>query len=136
MVDGFEGIDDVLIVEDNPAEIRFIEEAFDAAEHDPTIHSATTEGEAIDVLYQRGEHSDAPAIDLVLLDWHLSTATGRDVLEAAKALDHEVTVVVMTGSKPELETLRSSLSGADECIEKQTEPESYMELFHSLLDDE
>lgn len=136
MVGGFEGIDDILIVEDNPAEIRFIEEAFNAADHDPTIHSATTKGEALDVLNQRGEYSDAPDIDLVLLDWHLSTGTGRDVLKAAKALDRGVTVVVMTGSKPELETLRSSLSAADKCIEKQTEPESYMELFRSLSDDQ
>lgn len=133
MVGGLDGIEDVLIFEDNPAEIRFIEEAFGISELDPTIHSATTRGEALDFVRRRGEYADAPEVDVILLDWHFSKTTGREVLEAAKAVDPPITVVVMTGSKPELDTLESSLPEADRCIEKQTEPEAYIEILRDLL---
>lgn len=133
MVGGLEGNEDVLIVEDNPAEIRFIEEAFSTSELDPTIHSTTTRGEAIDFVRRRGEYADAPSVDVILLDWHLSKTTGREVLEAAKAVEPPIPVVVMTGSKPELDTLESSLPDADRCIEKRTEPGAYIEILRDVL---
>lgn len=133
MVDGAEEVEDVLVVEDNTAEIRFIEEAFGASGLDPTIHAASTKSEALDLLKQRGEYADAPALDAILLDWHLSKTTGQEVLEAAKAGDTEIPVMVMTGSKPELEALDSALPEADRCIEKQTEPEAYVEIFRDFV---
>lgn len=133
MGDGRARDEDVLIVEDNPADVRFIEEAFEASELDPTVHSATASGEALDFVRRRGAYADAPSPDAILLDWHLSKTTGREVLEAAKAVDPPVPVVVMTGSKPELESLESSISEADRCIEKQTDPDAYVEIVRDVL---
>lgn len=132
MVSGIKSMEDILIVEDNPAEIRFLEEAFKDSELDPTIHSATTKREALDFVKQRGEYANASRFDVILLDWHLSKTTGQEVLEAAKAVDPQIPVVVLTGSKHELDALKS-LSEADECIEKQTDPEAYIKIIRSLL---
>lgn len=125
--------EDVLIVEDNPADVRFIEEAFDASELDPTVHSVAASGEALDFVRQRGAYADAPALDAIFLDWHLSKTTGREVLEAAKDIEPPVPVVVMTGSKPELDSLEPSISEADRCIEKQTDPDAYIEIVRDVL---
>lgn len=133
MAGELEGLEAVLVVDDNPADIRFIEEAFDASELEPTVHSTTTKGEALAVLAQRDEYADAPEVDATFLDWHLSKTTGEEVLDAAKAVDPPVPVVVMTGSKSERDHLESSLPEADRCIEKRTDPEAYVEIIRDLL---
>lgn len=133
-VGGLEGVDTLLVVDDNPAEIRLIEEAFNGTQFDLSIYSVTTKDEALDFMEREDEYKDAPKPDVILLDWHLSTATGEEVLEAARSLDSPIPVVVMTGSKPELNAVESSLPQDERCIEKQTDPEAYIEILSSLLD--
>lgn len=132
-VGSLEGAENLLVVDDNPAETRLIEEAFDGSRFDPNIHSVTTDDEALDFVNQDGEYKDAPRLDVILLDWHLSKATGEEVLEAARSLDYQIPVVVMTGSKSELDAVESSLPKDERCIEKQTDPEAYIEILRSCL---
>lgn len=133
MEDAIEGVGDILIVEDHPAEIRFIEEAFSSSQFDVTIHSATTSNEAVDFVQQQGEYVEAPTPDLILLDWHLTHSTGEEVLQAAKSSDPAISVVVMTGSTPEVSSLKSAFPQADRYIEKQTDPEAYIEILRSSV---
>lgn len=132
-VGSLEGVEDLLVVDDNPAEIRLLEEAFNGSQFDPSIYPVTTKDEALDFMNQKGEYKDIPKPDVILLDWHLSTATGEEVLEAARSLDHPIPVVVMTGSKPELNALESSLPPDERYIEKQTDPEAYIEILRSYF---
>lgn len=136
MEDGIEGVEDILIVEDNPAEIRFIEEAFSSSQFDVTIHSATTSDEALDYVQQQGEHVKAPTPDVILLDWHLTQTTGEEVLQAAKSVDPAISVVVMTGSTPEASSVKSAFPQANRYIEKQTDPEAYIEILRSSVTDQ
>ena len=133
MVGGFEGVDDLLVVEDNPGDVRFIEVAVQESELGSTIHTASTVAEALDYIHQREDYATAPRPDVVLLGWHLTQNTSKDVLEAAKSIDSSIPVVVMTGSTAEVEKLAGSIPHADVCIEKQTEPEGYIEALRSLL---
>lgn len=128
---GIEGVEDVLIVEDNPGDIRLIEEAFAASSLDSTIHTAKTREGALDFLNQRGEYDEAPRPDLILLDWNLSQHTGQEVIQTAKAGNHAIPVVVMTESKQGLERVESSTAAADEYIEKQTDLQQYIDLLRS-----
>lgn len=68
---------------------------------------------------------------MVLLDWYLTQNTSKDVLEVAKSIDPSIPVVVMTGSTAEVEKLAGSIPHADVCIEKQTDPEGYIEVLRS-----
>lgn len=133
---GLEGVEHLLVVDDNPGDIRLIEEAFKHAQITPTIHTATTRDEALDYLYQRGAYEDSPDLDVILLDWHLSQEPGKEVLQAMRSVTPAIPVVVMTSSKVELNALRTSNLGAEGYIEKQTDLDEYIELIHSCLAEE
>lgn len=128
---GMKEVESILLVEDNPGDIRLIEEAFEASPLDPTIHPTKTGDEALDLLLQRGEYEDVPRPDLVLLDWKLSQYTGEEVIEAAKSGNSSIPVVVMLGSQSGLERVESSAPEADEYIEKQTDLQAYIEILRS-----
>lgn len=133
MIDGQEGAEDVLLVDDNPGDRRFIEEALRNSPLDLAIHTAETRDEALDVVNRGGASEDGPEPAVVLLDWNLSRETGRKVVEAVKSGDSSVPVLVMTGSNPEMTNVDSLLSAEDMLIEKPTEPEGYVEPVRSLL---
>lgn len=128
---GIEDVEDILLVDDNPGDIRLIEEAFRESPLDPTIHATKTRDEAVDVLFRRGQHEGTPRPDLVLLDWRLSQETGEEVVEAAKSGVLDIPVVVMTGSKSGLECIESSVPAADEYIQKKTDPQAYIDILRS-----
>ena len=132
---GIEDVEDILLVDDNPGDIRLIEEAFRESGLDPTIHATKRRDEAIDVLFRRNGHEEAPRPDLVLLDWRLSQETGEAVVEAAKSGELSVPVVVMTGSSSGLERIESAPPAADGYIEKQTDPQAYIDVLRSCGND-
>lgn len=124
-------VNEILIVDDNPRDIRFIKETFHASELDPTIHTATTSDEAINFLTQRQEDEEKP-LDVILLDWNLSKTTGQEVLQVAKSTAENVPIVVMTGSLVETDELTSTAPKADLVIEKPTDPDKYIKSVHSV----
>lgn len=128
MVVGIEDVANLLIVDDNPGDIRLIGEAFRVSPFDPTIHSTNTRDEALGLLCHRADYGEVPQPDLVLLDWNLSQHTGKEVIEAAKSGDSAVPVVVMTGTKSGLPPEGSSVPAADVYIEKQTDPQAYIDV--------
>ena len=76
---------EILLVEDNPADVRLVGDAF--AETHPCHHlNVVTDGEdALDFLFRRGIHINAPRIDLVLLDLNLPIMNGDAVLREIRA---------------------------------------------------
>ena len=79
--------------------------------------------EALDFLYRRGEYTEAPRPDLVLLDLNLPKYDGRQVLEQIKG-DPElalIPVVVLTTSSAEEDILRSYQAFAASYVVKPVE---------------
>lgn len=136
MGEGRERADDVLVVDDNPGDLRFIEEALGASQLSLNIRTVNSREEALDSVYQRGEYEDTPKPAAIMLDWNLSHETGREVVSAAKSGDSHIPVLVMTGSYPAISDVESELSEADLFMEKPTEPEGYIEPLQSLLSDQ
>jgi len=93
----------ILLVEDNKADIRLIEEAL---KHSLVPHEVLTVRngiEAMAFLRREGEYSQAPRPNLILLDLNLPRKDGREVLAEIKA-DRElkrIPVVVLTTSRNE-----------------------------------
>lgn len=134
MQDNSDSVDDILVVDDNPADRRFIQEAFQKSSLDPTIHTASTQDEALAFLSRWQNEDGSPNPALVLLDWNLAQTTGADVLEAAKSSAHDILVIVMTGSDPERSALEPPVEMADKVIKKPTDPADYIEYVQSVLD--
>lgn len=105
----------LLIVDDNPADVRYTEEMLKEAGVESDRRVVKDGVEALRFLRQRGEYADAPRPDLVLLDWHLPRKNGREVLAELRADGRlaDVSVVVTTGSRLEVESLRTESEGAD-----------------------
>jgi len=105
----------VLLVEDNSADVDLTLVAF----RDALVHShisVVTDGEeAIAFLKRTGNYTQAPSPDLVLLDLNLPKVDGFEVLEEMKADPRlkTVPVIVMSGSeRPEDQTRAYRLQAA------------------------
>lgn len=74
----------ILIVEDNPGDVRLIREAFQETRNAIEIANANDGVEALDYLYARGAFGGARRPDLILLDLNLPKKGGREVLAEIK----------------------------------------------------
>src|SRR5574340_936742 len=91
---------EILIVEDNPADVRLTQEAFKDAKILNNIHVAKDGVEAMAYLHREDGHRDAPMPDLILLDLNLPKKDGREVLREIKSDEglKRIPVVVLTTS--------------------------------------
>ena len=91
---------DILVVDDNPGDIRLTAEALKDEEPQNSLHTARDGVEAISFLRRTGRYGDAPRPDLILLDLDMPGMGGLQVLaeiKRDKAL-RDIPVVVLTGS--------------------------------------
>lgn len=125
---------DVLLVEDNPGDVRLTEEAFTEGNIDNTLHVVTDGMEAVDFLFQRGEHADAPRPDMVLLDLNLPRLNGDEVLEEIRESSELRTlpVVVLTGSKAQEDIVKSYELCANAFLTKPIDPMEFIEVVQEL----
>jgi len=125
---------DILLVEDNPGDVRLTEEAFREGQIRNTLHVVTDGVEALEFLNRRGEYADAPFPDLILLDLNLPRKNGDEVLEEISA-DPElarIPVIVLTGSSAEEDVVRSYDLAANAYLTKPVDPEEFIETVRSF----
>jgi CheY-like chemotaxis protein len=91
----------ILLIEDNPGDQLLTRKALARTrlEHDLIVIS---DGRAaLDFLFQRGEHADAPRPDLILLDLNLPSVDGPTVLADLKHDPNlrRIPVIILTSSE-------------------------------------
>jgi CheY-like chemotaxis protein len=126
----------ILLVEDNPGDVRLTQEALKGAKVANDMHVAKDGVEAMDYLRRRGEHADAPRPDLILLDLNLPRRDGREVLAEIKA-DPElrsIPVVVLTTSRAEEDILKAYNLNANCYITKPVDFEQFVRVVQSIED--
>lgn len=125
---------EILLVEDNPGDVRLTEEAFKEGRIENNIHVARDGIEALAFLHQRGEFEDAPRPDLVLLDLNLPRMNGDEVLTELKADDDlkYIPVVVLTSSKAEEDVVKSYKHHANAYLTKPIDPDAFIETVRSF----
>jgi CheY-like chemotaxis protein len=91
---------EILLVEDNPADVRLIGDAFEEIHANHHLNVASDGEAALDFLFRRGAHIDAPEVDLVLLDLNLPLMNGHSVLREIRANPDTklVPVVILSSS--------------------------------------
>jgi CheY-like chemotaxis protein len=100
---------EILMVEDNPGDVRLTREALKHGKVSNTMHVVEDGVAALDFLYQRGAYGKAPRPDLILLDLNLPKKNGREVLQEIKQDTHlkTIPVVILTTSQAEEDVLRA-----------------------------
>src|SRR5688500_18161615 len=108
----------VLLVEDNPADVRMIREALAVTRVPHELYVVEDGAEAIQFATRQGRYADAPPPDLVLLDLNIPKLHGHEVIARLRAQHSlgRLPIVVMTGSRLEKDIDRSFALHADEHI--------------------
>lgn len=100
---------EILLVEDNPADVRLTLETLRQDKIYFNHHVASDGQEALDFLYKRGKFSDAVRPDLILLDLNLPKIDGKEVLKQVKSDEtlKVIPVVILTVSKADEDILKT-----------------------------
>jgi len=127
---------EVLLVEDNPGDVRLTQEAFLDANKTINLHVAADGVEAMAFLRRTGVHANAPRPDLILLDLNLPRMDGREVLAHIKsdASLKLIPTVILTTSNAEADIVKSYQLQANCYLTKPVQLEAFETLVKSIND--
>ncbi len=125
---------EVLLVEDNPGDVRLTREALKEGSIRSHLHVARDGVEALAFLRRQGEHAGAPRPDLVLLDLNLPRKDGREVLTEIKedAALRQIPVVVLTSSQADEDIRRAYDLHANCYIAKPVDLDRFIHVVRSI----
>jgi CheY-like chemotaxis protein len=123
---------EILLIEDNPADVRLTVEALRDASVPNRLHVARDGVEAIHML--KDETGRVPRPDLILLDLNLPRKDGREVLQEIKQDDRlrHIPVVILTTSQAEQDILQSYRLRANAFVTKPVEIDQFFEVVRSM----
>ena len=127
----------ILLVEDNPADIKITQRALRESGMPVDLKVARDGEEAVAYLLREGPHADDPAWrapDLVLLDLNLPRLTGRQVLERIRHTPElrAIPVVVLTTSRRLEDVQDMYAAGANTYIEKPQDFNRFVEVLRII----
>jgi chemotaxis family two-component system response regulator Rcp1 len=125
---------EILLVEDNPGDVRLIQEALKENKVRNRLHVAQDGVEALDFLRQKGALADAPRPDLILLDLNLPKKDGREVLSDIKGDPDlkRIPVVVLTTSDDEYDILESYNLHANAYVTKPLDLDQFLKIVRQI----
>ena len=130
------GLVDILLVEDNPADVDLTRETFREAKILNRLYVARDGVEALGFLRREGEHAAAPRPDLILMDLNMPRMDGRELLGHIKE-DRDlrrIPVVILTTSKAEADILRSYNLHANCYITKPVDLDQFSAVARAIED--
>lgn len=125
---------DILLVEDNPGDMRLTKEALREGKVYCNLHWAQDGAEALDFLNRCGQFAAAPQPDIILLDLNLPKQDGHDVLMVIKNdadLLH-IPVVMLTTSSAEEDVRRSYELHANCYVTKPVDFDKFMKVIRTI----
>ena len=125
---------DILLVEDNPGDVRLTKEALKDAKVLNEIYVARDGVEAMQFLTKKGSFKEAPTPDLILLDLNLPRKDGREVLAEIKKDSKlkRIPVVILTTSKADEDIVKTYNLHANAYITKPVDLNRFVEIIHAL----
>jgi CheY-like chemotaxis protein len=127
---------EILLVEDNPADVDLTQETLAYAKIRNRLHVVTDGEDALAFLRRQGRYREAIRPDLILLDLNLPRKDGREVLAELKA-DPElrsIPVVVLTSSDAEKDVVRSYDLGANCYVTKPVDLDQFASVVRAIED--
>ncbi|HUW56259.1 MAG TPA: response regulator [Planctomycetota bacterium] len=125
---------EILLVEDNPGDVRLTLEALRENKILNRFHVASDGVGAMAFLHREGVYTDAPRPDLILLDLNLPGKDGREVLAEIKADEtlRRIPVVILTTSKAEEDILKTYDLHANCYITKPVDLEQFVQVVKAI----
>lgn len=124
----------ILLVEDNPGDIRLTTEALKDSKIRNTLEVVQDGNEALDYLNKRGKYKDVTIPDLVLLDLDLPNTTGREVLKIVKQDPKlkRIPLVILTVSQSDQDVLNAYDMQANAYVTKPIDLEQFVKVIQSI----
>lgn len=125
---------EILLVEDNPGDVRLVMEGFKEGNLNQNINVVTDGEEAIRYLKRQGEYSEAERPDLVLLDLKIPKKSGLEVLEEIRSEEdiRGIPVIVLTSSDANDDMYNSYKLKANCYITKPADLDRYIVMVKSI----
>lgn len=125
---------EILLVEDNPGDVRLTQEALKEGKVYNNLHWAKDGVEALEFLRRQGRFTAAPRPHIILLDLNLPKKDGREVLSEIKQDDNlkRIPVVILTTSKAEEDVLRSYNLHANCYVTKPVDLDKFIVVVKSI----
>jgi two-component system, chemotaxis family, response regulator Rcp1 len=100
---------EILLVEDNPADVRLTREVLEHGQSTARINVVEDGEEAMAFMRREGEYAESPRPKLVMLDLNLPKKDGREVLQEMKSDPAlcRIPVIVLTTSAADSDIHRS-----------------------------
>jgi two-component system, chemotaxis family, response regulator Rcp1 len=127
---------DILLVEDNPGDVRLTREALRDAKVRNQLSVAADGIEALAYLRREGPHAQATRPDLILLDLNLPRKGGIEVLTEIRA-DEQLTsipVVILTSSQAERDIVQSYKLHANAYVTKPMDLDQFIKVVKAIED--
>ncbi|HEX2208573.1 MAG TPA: response regulator [Longimicrobium sp.] len=127
---------EVLLVEDNPGDVRLTREALRDGKVHNNLSVAPDGVEALAFLRREGKYADAPRPDVILLDLNLPRKDGREVLEEIKADPslRNIPVVILTSSEAERDIAQAYALHANCYVTKPVDLDQFITVVKSIED--
>jgi len=128
---------DILLVEDNPNDIKLTLHAFKTANLGNPVGVVRDGVEALDFLFATGPHAQRKSLDppkVVLLDLKLPRLDGHEVLKRIKGDPRTagIPVVVLTSSREERDVLKTYAMGVNSYIVKPVDFEQFTDAVRDI----
>jgi two-component system response regulator len=122
----------VLLVEDNPADVRLTREALQESKSPVTLHVVEDGIKAMAFL--RTPTTETPRPDIILLDLNLPRKDGREVLQEIRRDDmlRHIPVVILTTSQAEQDVLKAYQLSANAYITKPVDLEQFFNVVRTI----
>ena len=124
----------ILLVEDNPGDVRLIIEAFKVSKILVDLDVVRDGVEALKYLQKQGKYKDVLEPDLIFLDLNLPRMDGHETLEQIKSDKNfmDIPVVILTTSDTEEDITRAYASHANAYVTKPVDLYQFNKIVQEL----
>ncbi len=124
----------LLLVEDNPGDVRLTEEAFNMNDIQLNLHVAYDGEQALNFIFQRNGYENSPRPDAILMDINIPKYSGIEVLEKIKKDENlkYIPIIMLTTSNTKLDLTRCYDLGVNAYMVKPIDFERFLNMIKSF----
>ena len=124
---------EILLVEDNPGDVRLTREALKEGKVYSNLHWAKDGVEALEFLRRKGKFVDVPRPDIILLDLNLPDMSGFEVLRSLRVSKVKTPILILSGLAGIEDKVKGLGFGADDYMTKPFHKDELIARIHAIV---